>query len=388
MPAADAAIHIDWCSLDRLAALQSFIDTHWSPGHVLSRDAALVRWQHRHPTDPDRLAVLVADRGDEMVGILGLIPISFCDHGRRLDAAWLTTWQVRPGRDVQVAGLRLMGDAIRRYAVVGTIGANAYVMPAFEALGFDTWPQVPRWVRVLDAPALDALLAPDIYPESTRAAWCGGADGAADDQEPAPTGPVESGAAESEAIDWRLVDYRDEHAAGWDAAWRETFAPDLRGTWRDAAYLDWRYRAHPSFDYSVRLVLDDSGAACGFAVDRVERLRDRPEVVTRLVEFLATDEAAPALAADVIARARAADATMIDFFCTGAPFARPLERAGFVREDEMPSALPSLFQPLEPSPRQLRAAFRVAREHGETAEFFRSPELYLTRSDCDQDRPN
>ena len=375
MTAADAAIRIDWCPLDRLAALQSFVDMHWSRGHVLARDAELMRWQHRHPTDPERLAVLVADRGEEMVGILGLIPYAFCDHGQRLDAAWLTTWQVRPGRDVQVAGLRLMGEAIRRYSVVGTIGANAYVMPAFEALGFDNWPEVPRWVRVLDGGALDALLAeaPEIYPERTRMAWCDRG---------------EETLASSEALDWRLVDGGSEHAPAWDRTWRDTFAPHLRGTWRDTAYLDWRYRAHPSFDYSVRLVLDGNGTACGLSVDRLEKLRGRSEVVVRLVEFLATDTAAPALAADVIGRARAAGATMIDFFCTGSTFARPLEQAGFVREKDMPSALPSLFQPLELEPRPLRAAFRVGRDHGDSADYFRSSRLYLTRSDCDQDRPN
>ncbi len=376
MPTLDhPAIDIDWCPRHRLAELQSFIDTHWSSGHVLARDRALVEWQHRHPNDPDLLAILVADRGEEMVGILGLIPYVFCHRGNTAPAAWLATWQVRPGKDVQVAGLRLMGEALRRgFAVVGTIGANAYVMPAFERLGFACWEQVPRWVRVTRCDQLASLLSasPEHYTEAARAAWCAAR----------PTVPLA-------ASNYEIKPWAPCHAEPWDHTWAETFAPTLVGTWRDAAYLEWRYRTHPRFNYELRVAVDQAGSVAGLTVFRLETLRDRSESVIRVLEFLTTEGAGRDLAAALVAEAQRSNVMMVDFFCTSSAFAGPLEAVGFVREDTMPAALPSLFQPLDPTPRNLRATFRADPQMiDDAATVFASPDLYYTRSDCDQDRPN
>lgn len=344
---------------------------------MLARDRGLLCWQHADPERPDRLAVLIAEKDGELVGMMGLIPFTACLRGTAAPGAWLTTWQVRPGRDVQSTGLRLLGQALGQgYALAGTVGANAYVMPAFEALRFATWDSVPRWVRAGSPDALATLLAtrPDRYPAEVVEAWLQTAEQA----------PLDAG------DDLRTVPWHERLAARWDVCWRQRFASSVLGAARDARYLRWRYAEHPRFTYHIRFAQTRIGGHLhGLIVYRVERIRDRAETVVRVVELLADADAGSALVRDLLDDAEQERAALIDFFCTGPRFAAPLEAAGFAREDRMPSALPSLFQPLEAEPRPLRAALRVDRSvAADAAGYLHSPDLYLTRSDCDQDRPN
>lgn len=376
MPAINtSAVHIDWCPVQRLGEVQRFIDTYWARGHVLARDRELLTWQHRLRGEPDRLAILVADKGDELVAIQGLIPYTFIDLGRRRPATWLTTWQVRPGRDVQGVGLRLLGKALASgFEVAGTVGANAYVMPAYRALRFATWEAVPRHVRVTDAEGLAKLLAaaPENYPPATVDAWCAAARG-----ETAAASPAT-----------RVVPFTGDRAARWDRAFEQTLAPTLVGGARDSAHLRWRYLEHPRFRYVVRLS-ETAGEIDGLSVHRVERIKDRDETLVRVVELLGAPHAALALAADLVATATALGAVMIDYYQIGDVGSAALTAAGFVREDRMPGALPSLFQPFATEPRPLRAALWAASPvTGDAAAYFGRPQLYLTRADCDQDRPN
>jgi hypothetical protein len=203
-------------------------------------------------------------------------------------------------------------------------------------------PAVPRWVRPL-APAGSAALALPPVPEPART-----------------TAPVDG--------PW------DE--AAWDEQWAR-LAPRLVGTWRDAAYVRRRYVEHPRFAYRVR----SSGGA--LVVDRLEQVRGADAVVVRVVEALGEPEALAGLLAAAVEDGRAAGAAFADFYCTGTQPATALARAGFVREDALAVSLPSRFQPLEPQPRPLAAAFRF----DGAADALAAGDAYFTRSDCDQDRP-
>ena len=116
---------IDFCPVDRIPELQTFINDYWRQGHILSRDSGLLRWQFIYPGDADRLSVLTARNGDTLTGILGVIPFRLCQRGKSLPACWLTMWMATPRQPRQLTGLRLLQRVLAGdYSVVGTLGFN------------------------------------------------------------------------------------------------------------------------------------------------------------------------------------------------------------------------------------------------------------------------
>lgn len=368
---------IGWCTREEVGALQAFMDLHWQRGHVLARDADLLRWQYRHPGGDDRLAVLVAREAGEILGFLGHIPTAFSRYGERVPGVWLAMWSTAPDARSRRVGLSLLREALAGpWEIVAAVGFNDSVARMFGVLGFDVRDAIPRWVRVVSPAALESLLGGESerYPAQAWAAWRSTAAAAAG----RPSAAV------------RVREWNGDVAARWDLAWRERFAPRLVGTWRDAAYLGWRYVEHPRFQYVIRAVEDRAtGALTGLLVYRVEVVRDRPEKVLRVVELLAEESSGGALAGALLEAAEAAGVAFADFACASDAWAAPLEAAGFAREDRLPAALPSLFQPLDLGRTRLTGGWRLASVTAEeTRAFFATAALYVTRSDGDQDRPN
>jgi hypothetical protein len=323
---------IDWWPLERLGELQAFIDERWRRGHVLARDAGLLRWQHRRRRDPERLSILVAARDDRILGMLGLVEFDACADGQRFDGGWMTTWLVVPEARGRRLGLALVDRVLgSEYAFVGALDANAATRHVLGRSGFASVPML-RWIRVLDREALQRLLAmggPSTVP------WA----------PPASPPPA------------------------FDAN------PSFVGGCRDEAFLRRRYEEHPSFEYEVMRRGD------GLAVSRVETVAGSSFRVLRIVDFLGPD----ALAEEAVDAARRAGVVFADFSCTSGRFGAPLERTGFTREDRLPEALPARFQPLELSHRPVVSCFwaepRLGIDLGR-------PDLYVTRADSDLDRPN
>jgi hypothetical protein len=78
-----------------------------------------------------------------------------------------------------------------------------------------------------------------------------------------------------------------------------------------------------------------------------------------------------------------------DFYCTAELLAAPLEEVGFITEEELRVPVPSRFQPLDWQTISLNGSFWVSPEvASDSYSFFRTSDLYVTRSDGDQDRPN
>jgi hypothetical protein len=368
---------IDWCPKDKVPELQAFIDTYWSRGHILARDADLLCWQYRNSGESDRLAVLVALEDEKIVGFLGCIPVSFSHHGERLPAMWTAMWLVAPDVRSQFVGLKLLREMDRRkFSIVGGLGLNENTGTILPNRGFEVFEVIPRWVRVISPLMVERILAqhPDGYPAEAWQAW----QRTAQSSHP----PV--------ATNIRLLDWDKALAGRWNQAWQERFAPRLLGTWHDADYLQWRYVDHPRFQYVLRFAENiTNGDLVGLLVYRVETVRNREEKVIRIVEFLTEEIASGALTGDVLNVGKELNVAFADFYCTSEVFGVPLEAAGFARDDQMPVPLPRLFQPLDFRQTQLNGAFWVNPDLADDrSSFFRSGSLYVTSADGDQDRPN
>jgi GNAT superfamily N-acetyltransferase len=339
-----SGVEVGWLSADRLPELQRLIDEEWRSGHVLARDAALLRWQHGRRDDPERLAVLVAEEAGRLLGMLGFIEFDACVGDARVPGGWMTNWLVVPEARGRRLGLELVEAALgSQYEFIGALAANSATEHILGRYGFETR-GMHRWVRVFDVEALRELLAGKAFPDEAWQAWARGQT------------------------------QRFSTESGSEPQTSTVPVPAVAAC-RDAAFLRWRYEEHPAFRYEV---LRDSS---GFAAFRIEEVRDSRLKVMRIVDFLG----GPALAAHLAEAAQQAGVVFADFSCTGARFGATLEDAGFQREDRLPGELPGRFQPLDFSDRPVVSCFWAAPRLGVD---LGGEDLYVTRADSDLDRPS
>ncbi len=366
---------VSWCRPEQLPDVMRLIDVAWKRGHVLSRDVDLLRWQYPVRDDGALSLLVLNDEAEGPVGLLGAIPIDFNLRGQSIPGAMLALWFVRSGYPDGSAGLKLLQRLLAEgYGFVGVLGIRESALPLYRALRFHVVPRVERWVRSFDVAGLQALLAerPDLFRSDAVEHWT-------------QSGDVGGGASSS---DFEIVDWSAIGAKAWDDAWQRRFAPHLVGPARTAAYLRWRYVEHPRFCYVVRVAIDRrTSEPAGLLVYRLAEIRDRPQRVLRIVEFLCAPDAAASLACELERVGRFEQAAYADFYCTSRQFADPLIRAGFVCERADEPTLPALLQPLDFSRSTLNGAFYLSPEHA-SGDSFAGDDVYFTRSDGDQDRPS
>jgi hypothetical protein len=177
----------------------------------------------------------------------------------------------------------------------------------------------------------------------------------------------------------------------WDQAWQERIASDLIATWHDSAYLRWRYLDHPSFIYHASVVRGGANRIDGLLVHRYEGVRDRSEQILRIVELLGEPEAVQDLAAYALIEAAANGVAFVDLHCTATGMSESLERLGYYRDDEQAESdrLPRFVQPLDFRTKPMNFTLWASPEiRPNLSEWVASSELYFTRADGDQDRPN
>lgn len=369
-------IRLDWCRSEDVARVGELIQHHWRSGHILARDPGLYAWQFRHFQRPCGLSALLAHRGDELVGHLGLAPGDFNLHGRRLPAAWTSMWFVASGAESTGAGVALLRKAQEEAgAVLGCLRYNPSAGRLYQALGFRLWPATPRWVRLGQNAPMRSLLAgsPQPYPSELIHRL-----------EMATQNTLDAPAGDLEVVEWPAVG-----PTVWDQAWRNNLASVTCGAWLDAQFITWRYLEHPVFAYKARLARRvENGSVVGLMVYRVQDIAGRPERVLRILELLGGGQAIRALLHDLLTRALEPETAFVDFHSTSRQLVPGLTEAGFVLEEGLPDLLPSHFQPLdfrgEPLPGALWAAPGVM----EMDELLADPALCITRGQGDQDRPN
>ncbi|HEY2379369.1 MAG TPA: hypothetical protein VGH98_25535 [Gemmatimonadaceae bacterium] len=362
----------------------SFLHEHWAKNHILSRDAALFRWQYEaklRDGREDAPTVLLAWRCNKIVGMLGLTFMRWLQEGLTYTGAWSSHWFVVPELRTSPLSLLLIREASRLgIEVLGTVGTTSHSSSILRARGYDWIPEIPRWVGIIDQTSTATLLLASGIPASQRdevTSFC---------QERV----VRHTHAASHAEDWQIVEWSDKLGDEWDVCWNRSAARGFVGVIRNAAYLRWRYARHPRFKYEIRLARHCSSGVGGLLVFRLETVRGRTEQVARICELLTEGpDATNSLLSRFVGDARQAGISFADFYCSK-PI-QGLSEAGFNIERTLtdPFTLPSRLQPVEQGGRPLNSAIRFpASLRGSLEDAVARGALYLTKSDGDQDRPN
>jgi hypothetical protein len=284
------------------------------------------------------------------------MPVEVTVHGRAVSGAWTANWIVAPDCRHLALGPRLMRDLVRRHELTLVAGASAQAIGILPRLGFTHLGNLRRYVLPLDETGVEQLAG---QRWSQRAAMI-----------------PESRSTTSLSVG--RVDRFDDRA---DQFW-ETETDMDAGTRRSAAYLNWRYRSHPTFEYrSFQALAGDS--VTGIAVYRAEPVQGSSLRVGRVVELLARRGTEDALIRAIHDDARGIGLVLLDFFCSSLRLAPALLSNGWLAEETVPVDIPMLFQPIV---RTRRAIPFLAHTSGTVVADFDA--WHVTKGDGDQDRPN
>jgi hypothetical protein len=247
-----------------------------------------------------------------------------------------------------------MREVTRQFDLTLNIGPNAEASTVLTKMGWADFGFLTRFVAVFDKAAVETLVGVEGWRwsvEATKATY-GNAK------------IIERFGADSTKL------------------WDEFASSGLRGVRRSAEYLNWRYLSHPTFDYRA-IGIERGGALRGYAIYRIEQVRDLPFRVGRVMEMVSSPEVAEDLLASVIAAARREQLAFVDYFCSQLPNPDLFIRCGFLSgEQNETQQVPMLFQPLDRRRSGIR--FMAYRKK----DLLRDPRWFVTKGDGDQDRPN
>ena len=338
------AISFDFCSLDAVEELQSFIRDHWSARHALASSRRLMDWQHRDDANGRYNALLARHDDQGIVGMLGFIPTSRYDAALAdgNETAWLTTWKVR---DDYAHGLGLMLlrslTARLRPDWIGTVGFNPATRGIYTALGYKVGMLARHYLLNEDLAGRTLVSCPSPLPAA-----------------PAATGTTLLRPLPAEAF-WPMTEGLGLDES--DQVPRKT-----------RAYLYNRYVKHPFYDY--RLFLAAEGGAGVILVLRA--CRHDGAVALRMVDLLGAPAVLAGCGPSIRRLLDAFGAEYLDFYCSG--LADELAAAGFrLLRPEDGLVLPGHFEPFE-----RRNVDMLYCLHG------RGGRTVVCKGDADQDRPN
>lgn len=347
-------------SLDDWRELQSFFEEYYWPDVAIA-SPEYFSWQLGAGTGAANLATAWA--GDRIVGTLGFSPrpAFWGNTDAPVDAAWLIAWMVHPGYRHGI-GLALLKAAQQRYAHLLGIGAQTVSERIFERLGWATFPSVPRYIGVFDAPRAQAFALPDIAATEIRAAL------------------FQRRGLNPAALCREWIG--EEYEPGWNR-----YEPLRFGTVRSREFLHWRYATHPVYRFRLLTLGDpDRPALC---VYRIEQAADVADKVGRIIEFFhPSDDVGrrdgTSLLGVVLDEMADQGCAFADCVTSSEEYGFTLLEAGWTMERRDRQLLAVRLQPVERVPYE---RFNV--EYGVPTGMLRpaSGAMYVTRGDGDADRP-
>lgn len=116
-----------------LPRLMQYIDKEWMPGHILSRDSELFRYQHQ--CGPALNFIISENNVGSINGILGFIPSTVAADSD----VWLSMWKVSHGTGNPVLGIELLQYLkAQEHRTVLCLGVNPQTFGIYRYLGYAT----------------------------------------------------------------------------------------------------------------------------------------------------------------------------------------------------------------------------------------------------------
>jgi hypothetical protein len=371
-------VELRYANFEEYPRISRFLAEYWAADHIYVREPKLFDWTYGRGDLWDRAgySFALAEDNGEAVGILGSIPFQMNRFGQTSPALWLAGYMIKPDYRRGSLAVQLL-NTMRRDPYQATIafGINPKTAPIYQILRWRVLENIPR--HFVTMPHAVDRVAELIH--LTHTDW------------PRERAKALAAAFTLPAIDEKPVAAINDLPDDWDQASWPRIARATIGATRNAAYLNWRYRQHPLFDYRF-IALNG-----GLLVWRLETIRRKTEAgeepidrIGRAVEFLpASRENARELLAVFFQQLAEADAIGADFYGYHGETRHWLNENGMLPVESQADglAIPARFQPLDGKSAAIMSSMFIA---GDAPACTASPDCswYWTKSDADQDRPN
>ncbi|RIX52044.1 hypothetical protein D3P08_13785 [Paenibacillus nanensis] len=357
------------------------IDEIWKKGHILSRDKALADFMfyntphHEKYIGKENYGAIGIWEDGKIVGLGGLMLFEFNLNGQMEAACNVTNSIVLEEYRSSMAGLLLYAKPFDLYPFfcnfgIGLSTFSMRVSPATISKDIITQPinKLDRMVGIFDK-------------EKTTEMLLEGNDHYLRNYGKVRMVPQYG----DKAVRQELAEEK------WNSFYYTHIAPKTISISRSFAFLNWRYINHPTFNYLVYTAQDQAGNYEGLLVARVESIVNGTAKILRIVEFISKNQDASIALANKIVEIGTKEAVLFaDFYCTTDMFNFGLESVGFKREftsDDDKIVLPSRFQPVDLSVVNLNACLSFYGKKVRKMNLLNN-NIYFTKGDSDQDRPN
>lgn len=353
------------CTPSQVPELRDFMGRMYRYDYLFCTNEDLFKWQFAGPGSsgehgPYHVKLALID--DRIVGCLGYIPVELNVGDKVVPAAWTANWMVDPAQRRLGLGPLLMRELTREFDVTLVVGLSGDARSLLPRMGWTPFPDLDRYVCVLDPQGASQLT------DTGRLDW--------------PAEAIERAASSSSPRSGvnRVYEFGAEATELWD---RLCARGPFVGTRRSAEFLNWRYAMHPLFHYRLFEAYRE-GTLSGFAVYRIEPVRDLALKVGRVVE-LASMDSSDSLIDVLLEDSRREGIVAIDFFCSTPQLFPVLNRKGFLPPGDPAAAqVPILFQPID----RRRKAIPFMAYLKNLKSRMNGFSWYVTKGDGDQDRPN
>ena len=345
----------------------------WNPDHIYCRNPELLKYMvYNTPyrkdyceNDEDTTYYVIFD-GEKIIGFSGLMPMEGNLFGKTVLATTGTILKVNSS--YKFVGLDLLKAGFQNEPSIHIgLGINTRVKKLYNALGWYTFDDLPRWIWTSDFCKLKKVFK---VPQDSNLSC------------------LEININCKTDLKETLF-FEDLEEANWDEFYNKEFAPRTIGIKRDFKFLRWRYVEYPFFEYKILTIKDNNGKYKGLLVYRIEKILDGKYNIGRILEFIYTDidygiklvEKLKNLFGDIL---------FWDFYCLSSITALALERCGFIRldGDETKKYIPTRFQPIDFDIMNIRGIIRLNNGSKGKINLALDQQWYVTRGDADQDRPN
>lgn len=346
-------------------AVMAFFRRQWGENHIFGNDQDFLLWQFGKKDAPfgesGALSALTVWEGDRLVGMQGLCYAEFKTPQGQRPGVWLCNLMVAEDYRDKGVSLRLMSGVHRLpVGVIATVGINPLLVPLYKKMRFTVLDDLPRMVLPVHPTSFKALTGFDATVTARDVAEGNG------------------------SLTVQTIRHFGEE---WNRLFEEISGTRYFGVNRTSTYMNWRYLEHPRFHYCCVAVIDASGRYQGASIFRIEVVQGQAEVVLRVVEFWARDpDSASCLAAYIGAVALENRAAFADHYTTSPETIRMLAGAGWRPASQLEMPVPALFQPLDRRKRVTAVAVRATASLGPL--LGEEADLFVLKSDGDQDRPN
>lgn len=344
------------------SCVSNFYERHWKREIALSIPS-FYKWQFTEsPSDEgnDHSMVALNKNSGDLYGVMALNRRPFFLNGSKLNGAELTTWVVDEKHTGKGIGKKILKEIQSRYDVLVGMGITDMALSIYLKNGFRYIKAVPRYVKIFDFDKIKSYAEYSGFTKSLAEQWLN-----------------------IEKKEFTICPISKECFKPIDSIVQKSYNHFSR----NYDYLHWRFFEHPVFQYNLNLIRtkgDNKGKGC-IVCTRVENKIENLNIL-HVLDFFGDPSDMHAAISYVNEFCFNNNIHLADFYCTTTSISKYFICAGwFSTNDDTYFQFPHLFHPLE-----LRIPPTTSLIYWSKNNFIDMTDisrLYLTKQDCDLDRP-